>query len=71
MFDGVSLYQNIQLKITEGESSECLLVWHRRAYNMPAACMGTVGDGSRRDPLLMRGRRGGGRYLLGKKEINE
>lgn len=48
-FDGVNLYQNIQLNITEGESSECLLVWHRRA-----AHMGTVRDGSRRSIIDQR-----------------
>lgn len=70
MFDGVNLYQNIQLKMTEGESSECLLAWHRRAYHMPAAQRATVGTGSRRDPLAIRGARGGVRCLLGKKEVN-
>lgn len=70
VFDGDSLYQNIQLKITEGESSECLLVWHRRACNMPAAGVGSVGEGSRRDPLLIREARDGLRYLL-RKEINK
>jgi len=39
---------------------------------MPAAHMGTVGDRSRRDPLLIRDGRGGiTRYLVRKKEINE
>lgn len=36
---------------------------------MPAAYMGTVGAGSKRDPLLIRGGKGGVRYLLGEKEI--
>lgn len=34
---------------------------------MPAASVGSVGDGSLRDPLLIRGARGGLGYLLRKK----
>lgn len=70
MFDGVGLYQNVQLKMTEGESSGRLLVWHRRAYNRPAAQRAAAGPGSRRDPLAIRGARGRVRCLLGKKEAN-